>query len=221
MKIQWLGHAAFTITTKDGKTLITDPYQSGAYGGALGYPPIKVSADVVTVSHQHEDHNHTKSLPGRPQVIDKDGECETAGIKIKGMPCFHDTTQGKERGKNTIFVYEAEGMRLAHLGDLGHMLTKEQFDKIGKIDILLIPVGGHFTIDAKTATEVASKIAPKVIIPMHYKTEVLDFPVTPVDNFLAGKKNVKRFSSSETTVTKETLPAEPVVWVLPYAKQQD
>jgi len=214
MKIKWLGHAAFAITSKSGDAIITDPYTAGT----VGYRGINVKADIVTVSHQHDDHNDTKSLAGKPQVIDKKGEYEVSGIKIKGIPCFHDESGGKERGNNIIFVYEIDGIRIAHLGDLGHALSKEQLDKMGRIDILLIPVGGYFTIDAGMATEVANQISPKVVIPMHYKTELVNLPIVSVDDFTKDKKNVKKINASEMAIEKETLPAHQEIWVLQYTK---
>lgn len=218
MRIQWLGHAAFAVTTKNGKVVVTDPYQSGGFDGAVGYKKITVKPDVVTVSHQHADHNDVKSLAGNPKVISQTGNYQIGDIKITGIPCYHDTSGGKERGNNIIFTYEIDGMKLAHLGDLGHIPTKEQVSQLGGIDILFIPVGGHFTIDAKTATEVVALILPKVTIPMHYKTDVLDFPITPVDVFLKDKKDVKRFNSPEIIIEKGTLPVGPEVWILQYTK---
>lgn len=214
MKIRWLGHAAFVITSKSGDIIITDPYTASM----VGYPKINIKADIVTVSHQHSDHNDTKSLPGKPQVIDKAGEYDISSIKIKGIPCFHDESGGKERGNNIIFVYEMDDLRIAHLGDLGHVLSNDQLDKMGRIDILLIPVGGYFTIDPEKATEVTNQLSPKVIIPMHYKTEVVNFPITSIDAFINDKKNVRKINASEMAIEKETLPAQPEIWVLQYTK---
>ena len=216
MQIKWLGHAAFAIITDKGKTILTDPYEAGSYDGAVGYPKISVQADLVTVSHQHADHNDTKSLFGNPKIIDKEGKYDIDDIKITGVSCFHDQSEGKERGGNIIFIYEIDGFRLAHLGDMGHMPTQEQFNKIGEIDILLIPIGGHFTIDSKEATQIVANIIPKVTIPMHYKTEVLGFPIAPVDDFIKDKSNVKRIEEVEIFLTKDDLPSESEIWVLPY-----
>jgi L-ascorbate metabolism protein UlaG (beta-lactamase superfamily) len=218
MKIQWLGHASFAITTSSNKVIVTDPYESGGYNGAVGYQKIELKADVVTVSHQHADHNYTKSLQGNPRVIDRKGEYAINDIKINGISSFHDSSEGKERGVNIIFIYETDGLRLAHFGDLGHVLSKEQIKEIGELDVLFIPTGGYFTIDSKAATEMVKQIAPKVAIPMHYKTDALGFPIALVDDFLKDKKKVRRFDTSEIAVTKETLPSEPEAWVLPYTK---
>jgi len=221
MKIKWFGHSAFVIISDGGKTLVTDPYEPGGYNGAVGYSPINIVADIVTISHDHADHNYTKGILGNPKIINKKGDYPAeAGlaIKIKGIPVYHDTKQGKERGNNIIFVYEIDSVRIAHLGDIGHLLSKKEIDELGKIEILLIPVGGYFTIDAKQATEIVNALKPQITIPMHYKTDVLNFPIAKVDEFLKDKKAVKKLSSPEISVSRETLPSEPEIWVLQYVK---
>jgi len=212
MKIKWLGHSAFAITDKNGKVIITDPYSPGS----VNYSKINMTADIVTVSHQHADHNGAKFLPGKPVVIDKEDGFMNDWIKIKGVASLHDKTGGKDRGKNIIFVYEINGFRIAHLGDLGHLLSKEQADKLGQIDILLVPVGGYYTIDAKDATEVMNQIKPKITVPMHYKTDAVNFPISPVAVFLNDKQDVKMLPSSEAVI--ENLPDKQEIWVLPYPK---
>lgn len=218
MKIRWLGHAAFTLTTEQGQVILTDPYEPNCYDGALRYSKITVNPDVVTLSHDHADHACALSLlGGKPQVINKEGAYEVTGIKIKGISSFHDASQGKERGKNTVFTCQVDNLKIAHLGDLGHILSREQYDKIGAVDILLIPVGGHFTIDATQATEIAQNLKAKVVIPMHYKTDRINFPIAPVDGFLKDKK-VKKINEAEVTIDKNNLPGEQEIWVLPYQK---
>lgn len=217
MKIKWLGHASFLIEAGDGKRIITDPYEPGSYGGAVGYKKIEESADIVTVSHEHEDHNCCKDMKGSPEIVKGTGEKAIKGIKISGVPSYHDSSGGSERGENTIFSFEIDGMKVCHLGDLGHLLSDEDSSKIGDVDVLLIPVGGFYTIDAAEATKVVGKLNPKVVVPMHYKTEVLGFDIAGVDNFLADKKNVKRLDSSEIELKKESLPAESEIVVLKHA----
>ena len=216
MRIKWFGHSAFGIISKSGKFVLTDPYEPNGYNGAVRYKPITVNADAVTISHNHADHNYTKALSGTPAIIDKKGNYEVTGITITGIPTYHDARQGRERGNNIIFSDEIDGLRLAHCGDLGHLLSDKEITALGRIDILLIPVGGHFTIDTEQATEITQKIGPKIAIPMHYKTEVLDFPVSGADEFLKGKKNIKRISTPEVAITRETLPPETEIWILPY-----
>ena len=217
MKIQWWGHSAFVLTAQNDKIVLTDPYESGCYNNTFNYAPITVSADIVTASHSHPDH-FTRKLNGNPKVITKKGNYETGGIKVKGVAAFHDANQGRDRGANIIFVYEIDGIRIVHLGDIGHTLSQKELDEIGLVDILLVPVGGHFTIDADQASDVAGSLKPKITMPMHYKTEVLDFPIAGVDSFIRGKKGVKKLASSEVSITKEALPTEPEIWVLQYTK---
>ncbi len=217
MKIKWYGHAAFLVTTEQGVKIIFDPYESGAYGGQLAYGKIKDEADIVLTSHDHADHNDTKSLPGSPQIVRGSGSKTIKGISIKGIPTFHDPSKGKERGENTIFVVTVDGMQLCHLGDLGHRLSEKELGEIGPVDILLLPVGGFFTIDAKEATEVTQQIKPKVVIPMHFKTSKCGFPISPVEDFLKGKTNIKRPGTNEISFDKKTLPSQMEIVVLEHA----
>ncbi|MEO0130257.1 MAG: MBL fold metallo-hydrolase [candidate division WOR-3 bacterium] len=214
MKIKFLGHASFLITTKDNVKIITDPYKAGAFGGAVGYKPIREEAHIVTISHEHDDHNYYKEIKGKPEIIKGAVEKEISGVKFIGIETYHDLNKGKERGKNIIFLIIADGLRLLHLGDLGHQLKEEEKKKIGDIDILFIPVGGYFTIDAEEASEIAEFLKPKITIPMHFKTPVLDFPIAQVEDFLVEKKNVKMLDISEIEISKENLPKEREILVL-------
>ncbi len=216
MKIQWLGHAAFLITTAAGTKILTDPYEAGAYDGAVGYKKITVAADIVTHSHDHPDHA-TKNLAGNPTVVTSPQPKTVKDVLIKGLETFHDPSGGKERGKNIVFCMKADGITLCHLGDLGHPLNKSQIDALGKVDVLLMPVGGFFTIDAGEATKIMTELNPPLTIPMHFKTKVLGFPIAPVDEFLRGKNNARRANSSELELTKETLPKNPEIVVLDHA----
>jgi len=214
MKIKWYGHAAFLITTDQGVKIILDPYESGAYGGQLAYGKIGDQADLALTSHDHADHNDTKSLPGSPQVVKGSGSKTVRGIPINGIATYHDDSKGKERGENTIFLLTVEGMKLCHLGDLGHVLSDQELKEIGPVDILLIPVGGYFTIDAREATRVAEQINPKILIPMHFKTPKCGFPIAPVEDFLKGKPAPKRTGTSEVTLAKADLPQKTEIMVL-------
>jgi len=217
MKIKWYGHAAFLITSDQGVKIITDPYESGAYGGQLAYGKIKDQADIVLTSHDHADHNDTKSLPGSPQIVKGSGAKTVKGISIKGIPTYHDPSKGSERGTNTIFAFSVDGIDICHLGDLGHILSEKELAEIGPVDILLIPVGGYYTIDPKEATKVAEQIKPKVLIPMHFKTEKCGFPIAPVEDFLKGKLNLRRPKGSEVALEETTLPQQMEIVVLEHA----
>jgi L-ascorbate metabolism protein UlaG (beta-lactamase superfamily) len=217
MKIKWYGHAAFLITSDKGIKIIIDPYEPGAFGGQLSYGKIKDQADIVITSHDHADHNYTKDLPGTPQIINGSSNKTVKGISIKGISTYHDPSKGSERGTNTIFTLKIDNIQCCHLGDLGHLLSDRELGEIGLVDILLIPVGGFFTIDPKEATRVAEQIKPKILIPMHFKTEKCGFPIAPVEDFLKGKTNIKRSNTSEVAFNKATLPKQTEILVLEHA----
>ncbi len=168
MILKYLGHSAFTIKTKDARILM-DPYDS-----SIGLKMSKQEADIVILSHQHSDHSDMTNVVGSPLVVDWPGEYEKLGVRIIGVATHHDSEGGSLRGENTVFVIEVEGMRVVHLGDLGHMLTDAQIDAVGSVDILLIPVGGYYTIDAKQAVSLARKLSANIIIPMHFNRPELD-----------------------------------------------
>jgi L-ascorbate metabolism protein UlaG (beta-lactamase superfamily) len=209
MKIKYLAHAAFLITAESGTKIVVDPYQTGR---GMNYSPIKETADIVTASHGHGDHNNVAAVKGNPQIVKTGGEVK--GIKIKAVPAAHDDRNGSQRGANTIFCFEVDGVNVCHLGDLGHILTVEQVKAIGKVDVLMVPVGGFFTIDAATAGKVGDQLKPKIIVPMHYKTDKSDLPIAGVDDFLKGKNNVTRSSDSEIELKADKLPAAVQIVVL-------
>lgn len=210
MKIKWLGHAAFLITSDAGIRIITDPYKTSAN---LTYDEIKESADIVTVSHEHGDHNNVAAVKGNPEAVR--GTAEIKGIKFNGVLTYHDEAGGSQRGNNTIFCFEVDGIKVCHLGDLGHPLSDKDVALMGRVDILLAPVGGNYTIDARVATAIANKLSPKVIIPMHYNNErCRTFPVAGVDQFLQGKTGVSRLNTSEAEFQKGKLAATTQVIVL-------
>lgn len=160
----------------------------------IGLKVPSVSADILLITHGHYDHSNKKAVKNEPFIIEGSGEYEVKDIYIKGIISFHDEKEGKERGLNTIYVIEAEDMRLCHLGDFGQKeLTADQLEKIGDIDILMVPVGGIFTIDAKGANKVISQIEPRIVIPMHYGLPGLKIKIDGVDKFLKemGKKSVE------------------------------
>jgi len=197
------------ITSATGTKIITDPYTTG---NNLSYGEIEESADIVTASHAHLDHNNVGAVQGNPRVVR--GTTEIKGIKFRGIPTYHDEALGKQRGSNTIFCFEVDGMKVCHLGDLGHPLNDKQVAELGEVDILLIPVGGFYTIDAIAAGLVCDQLKPRVIIPMHYKTSKCTFPISSVDEFLQGKKNVRRLDDSEVEFKSGELPANTQIIVL-------
>jgi len=213
MKVKWLGHACFLLTSDSGVRILTDPYTPGAFG--LGYGPPAETADIVTVSHEHADHNNTAAVKGKPEVVRGAGVHKVKGVEIKGVSTSHDEASGSQRGPNVVFCFTLDGVRVCHLGDLGHDLAPGLLAEIGPVDVLMIPVGGTFTIDANAASRVADRIAPKVVIPMHFQNErCRDFPVAAVDDFRKKRQRVRMVDGSEVEIKKENLPAETETVVL-------
>lgn len=211
MKIKWLGHASFLVTSKDNIRIINDPY---TVGKGLNYQPINESADIVTASHNHGDHNNVEVIRGNPKILKEPGSYDVKGIELKTVSSFHDETKGSQRGSNLIFCFRVDGINLCHLGDLGHRLSQQQISEIHDVDVLFIPVGGFFTIDANQAEATVQAIKPRIIIPMHFKNLKVDYPITSLDQFLKGKKNIRKVDSSEVEIKKEELPEEPEIVVL-------
>lgn len=209
MKVKYLAHASLLLESNEGIKILTDPYEPGGFGGEVRYKPIKEECDIVLVSHEHADHNYIKDLPGNPTIVKKTSVVK--GINFKAVPTYHDPTNGTQRGKNTVFVFTVDGFTFCHLGDLGHLLDKEHKSQIGKVDVLFIPVGGVFTIDPKEATQVVETIEPSLVIPMHYKTESLGFPLADVQEFTKNKPRVKELGSSLAEIM---LPEEQEIWLL-------
>lgn len=209
MKIKWLGHASFLITSNSGVKIITDPYEPN---DKLRYGEINESADIVTVSHDHFDHCNVAAVKGNPQVVK--GNAEIKGIRFKGISTFHDAAGGRDRGSNTIICFEIDGVKICHFGDLGHELTAEQAAAVGDVDVALLPVGGFYTIDAAVASTVVEQLKPGVVIPMHFKNNRCDFPITGVEEFLRGKKDVNQPDASEVEFKAGELPAATQIIVL-------
>jgi L-ascorbate metabolism protein UlaG (beta-lactamase superfamily) len=219
MKLTYYGHAMFRLES-DGSTIVIDPYDA-----KVGYPIPEVSATAVTVSHEHGDHSNVAAVKGQPKVIRglKDGGKDWADVRdrvgpiaVSAVATYHDTSGGQDRGKNTIFIFEAEGIRIAHAGDLGHRLTDEQVSALGQLDVLMLPVGGHFTCGPTEAEQVVDQLRPRVVIPMHYKTEVnRSWPIGFPGAFTDGKGAKERPQTVELSAA--TLPAAPEVWVLSHS----
>lgn len=180
MIITWYGQACFKIQSGD-KTLVLDPFAK-----SIGLTPPSIQADIVFVTHEHSDHSNIKAIKGDYFFINGPGEYEVKGVKARGIMGFHDNEKGAKRGPNTLYLIEIEGFRILHCGDFGQdSLDDKQLEEIGRVDILMIPVGGFFTIDAKQAVGIINQIEPKIVIPMHYKISKLTITqLESVDNFL-------------------------------------
>ena len=183
MKRTWLGHSTFLLETDAGTKLVTDPVDAGS-----GYDLPHVEADVITVSHRHFDHCAVERIGGSPVVKESIDPETIAGFHITGYQTFHDEVKGAKRGPNTVFSIEADGQRLVHCGDLGHIPDDATIEALKGADVLMIPVGGIFTVDGKTAWEIAKRIAPKTVVPMHFATPNLKFKLESLDNFLNAAK---------------------------------
>ncbi len=197
MKIQWLGHSSFRI--QGSKTIVTDPY------GEIGLDFPDVRADIVTVSHGHHDHNAVEMVKGEPAVVDDAGPHQIGAVSVTGYNTAHDDVQGAKRGGNVVFLIRMDGMRVAHLGDLGCLPDHSVLGALKKVDVLLLPVGGNYTIDGAQAAELVKLIQPRTVIPMHYKTPGLAVEVSGVENFLEclGAQDV-RVPGSEIEITPMT-----------------
>lgn len=213
MEITHLGHSSFKLKGKS-VSVVTDPFNQ-SIGPKF---PKHIAADIVTISHDHDDHNQALVVEGNPFVVLGPGEYEIKGVGVVGIGVFHDDSHGSKRGKNTIYRIEIDGLSVVHLGDLGHSLTSEQVDHLDGVDILLVPVGGEYTIGANIAREVVGAIEPSIVIPMHYKTNDLD-PKTfgsleDVSSFLKemGKSGIE--PQAKLSITKDKLPEELQVVVL-------
>lgn len=212
MEIVWLGHATFRIKTRVAGTqvtIVTDPYDASLVG--FKFP--KVTADIVTISHEHKDHAAEENVKGEndasPKILRGPGEYEVKGVTLRGVATWHDSKNGAERGENTVFTYETEKIRMAHFGDLGQVLTDAQLEAIGNIDIALLPVGGVYTITPQQASEVIAQLEPKIVIPMHYKIPGMGVgfdKLSGVDDFIkvmgvemkrADKLDIKRENFGE------------------------
>lgn len=195
MKITWLGHSSFILEDSNGIKVLTDPFDD-----TTGYKIFEGTVDVLTISHHHFDHDYTEKVK-YSNMIDKTGNFNFNNVEITGLPSYHDKVKGAKRGKNIIFIIEMDGYRICHLGDLGYVLSEDEIKKIGKIDILLIPVGGNFTIDGKEAAKISKCINPHIIMPMHYQTENLSFQLDGLDMFLKYMKNGEKVCKNHMTFT--------------------
>jgi L-ascorbate metabolism protein UlaG (beta-lactamase superfamily) len=214
--LRWYGQSMFLLTSPGGTTVLLDPF------GDIGYTlPPPLDTDLATITHEHPDHNND-ALGGTAKVLrglTADSWTtidETSGdVRVRTVGAYHDDQQGGLFGRNALFVLETGGLRFAHLGDLGHTLDDAQLGEVGPVDVLMVPVGGAFTIDAAEATEVAAQTQAKLVFPMHYATARTSVPIATADAFLEGK-TVQRVGSTTLRISKAELPAEQTVMVLDY-----
>lgn len=208
MKAFWFGHSCFFLKAQTGLSLLLDPFHEKE----VGYRMPSVEADIVVVSHDHEDHNNILAAKGQPFVIKGAGRNGAFGLKFQGVASYHDSDEGRKRGENTIFCFALDGIRICHLGDLGHLLSRAQVDAIGPVDLLFLPVGGIYTLDATGAEAVMGQLRPAVTVPMHYSTKALCFELERVDNFLKGRDFLGPLDFLE--ITRDSLPKESKVVLL-------
>ncbi|MEZ4626705.1 MAG: MBL fold metallo-hydrolase [Eubacteriales bacterium] len=202
MQITWYGHSCFLLTSDSGYSILTDPCDP-----ETGYELSDLVCDAVTISHEHHDHNCLAIVAGSPEIIRTPGEHTAGDISVVGFTNYHDNEKGARRGENIVFLYQIDGLKILHLGDLGHMLPDETIKTIGDVDVLLAPIGGVYTINAKAATELADRLNAKVLIPMHYKTPVLHFNIEGLEPLLAANANrrVHHLNSNSASLSHDTL----------------
>lgn len=217
--IRWYGHAFFITTSADGVRIAADPFSD------IGYRMPNVEAELVTVSHDHGDHNNPQLIKGKPRILrglEMGGrhwawvDFRQKDVRIKAFPAYHDKVEGKERGLNTIFLLEVSGLRIVHMSDIGHIPPETTLKALEKVDVLFIPVGGVYSIDAKEASHIVERLKPAIVIPMHYKTPVTaKWPISDERPFIQGKPRVKQVGNT-IRIRREGLPRETEVWVMDY-----
>lgn len=180
MKISWLGHSSFRLEESTGTVVVTDPFDAGI----VGYEMPKTRADIVTISHDHGDHNALSRIEGNPIVLDRIGAFEIEGVHIASLRSYHDNKGGAKRGENRVFTFRMDGVDICHMGDIGEECQMSFVEALGSVNVLLLPVGGNYTIDAEQAKEYVDLIMPDIVIPMHYKTKDADIDIDKLDDFL-------------------------------------
>ncbi len=211
MKIEYLGHSCFKLTESTGTSVVCDPY-----GGDIGYDIPEVAADAVTVSHHHYDHDNAAAVKGKPVVLDTECSYDLPGVDISAIKSFHDNVRGKARGENVIFKFRMDGIDVCHLGDLGEACSAELIDLLLPVNVLLIPVGGTYTINAEMAKEYVDRIMPDIVIPMHYRAKGCKLDIEKVDEFLDlfEKESVSDDGESELELMRSDLGGDTRVIVL-------
>ncbi len=203
MKIKWLGHSCFLLTSSCGTRILTDPFSPDTL---YKLPPLDV--DAVTVSHAHHDHNYTETVADNSIIINSDSVLTVKDVSINCVKCFHDECSGALRGENRMFIFEIDGIRVLHCGDIGEKLDSKTVDSLGKIDVMLVPIGSIYTIDANGAVDLMNMVKPKIVIPMHYNNPMLSFKLDGIETFIDTAKNnwkINKISSDELVLTESEL----------------
>ncbi len=218
MNIRWYGHSCFLFTASNGTTVLTDPYDP-----YIGYELPQILANGVTISHDHNDHNNISVVKSNTVIIRSPGEYEVGGIRIFGFETDHDRCGGTLRGKNVMFVYEIDGMRLLHCGDLGAIPSEDVLEKIGHIDIMMVPIGAIYTIDDFEARELANILKPKVVIPMHYKTPKLKIELCTLAPFVDAAKDcrIHYLNQCDASIRLDSLGEDRVIILRPFDAERD
>ena len=219
MNIKWFGQSCFLLTDENGVRILTDPCSP-----KTGYDVKNVYCEAVTVSHRHFDHNHITSAAGEPVIITEPGEYDVNGVRIIGFPTFHDKFEGEKRGPNVMFLYEMDGIRILHAGDIGHQLSRELIAKIGLVDVLLVPIGGTYTLDYLEAREFANSLRPSVVIPMHYRTPLSTISeLDDCGSFVSTVQDcrIHKLNDSEASVFKNTLGEDRVLVLDPFSETEE
>ncbi|MDP3447510.1 MAG: MBL fold metallo-hydrolase [Eubacteriales bacterium] len=202
MQLTWYGHSCFLLTAESGYSILTDPCDQ-----ETGYELHDLACDAVTISHEHHDHNCLAIIAGTPTILRTSGEHLAGEIPVTGFTSYHDDAKGAYRGENIVFLYQIDGLKVLHLGDLGHMLSDETIKEIGDVDVLLAPIGGVYTLNAKGATELSDRLHAKVLIPMHYKTPALHFNIEGLEPLLAlsANRRVHHLNANTAQLMHDTL----------------
>lgn len=211
MKIDYLGHSCFALTESTGTSVVCDPYDD-----SVGFKMPEVKADAVTVSHHHYDHDCISNVGGNPEIIDSECSYDLPGVEINAIKSFHDGVRGKLRGENIIFKFRMDGIDICHLGDLGESCSPELIELILPVNVLLIPIGGTYTIDAEMAKEYVDRIMPDIVIPMHYRTKDCKLDIDKIDEFLNlfDKDCVEELDTSSLELSRSDLDGETKIIVL-------
>lgn len=214
INIQWFGHSMWQIKG-DSVLIVTDPFTD------IGYKmDIDLSADIILSSHDHFDHNNFSLIKGNPQIVNQAGKYQVKGVEIKMIPVWHDHHEGSKRGQNLLMKFTVDSKVFLHCGDLGHIPNEQTFKELGIIDVLMIPVGAVYTIDHQEAYDIAKRLSPSLILPMHYNTPCLNFELESVDNFLKHYNNIIRISDNQFNLTSKYLnKADPPVIIIDYEKK--